>query len=49
MSRRTAIALVSAAAALIGAASLLWMFWPREEPEVIVVWHGEPQFTQQHP
>ena len=37
--------LLMCTAALV-AGILLWWFWPREEPEVRVVWQGKPQFTQ---
>jgi len=35
-----------AGAATLAVAALVWWFWPREEPEVRVVWQGQPQFTQ---
>lgn len=43
MNRRTVASLVVFAAMV--AATLVWWFWPREQPEVIVVWQSQPEFT----
>lgn len=44
MSRRAVFWTVVATVVLIAVA--VWWFWPREEPEIVVTWQGEPTFTQ---
>lgn len=33
-------------AALVVVGLMVWGFWPRPAPEIILVWQGEPQFTK---
>lgn len=49
MRRRTTVFLIAAVLTLFVGAATAWWFWPREETEIVIVWQGEPKFTQQKP
>lgn len=47
MRRRITVSLIAAVLTLVAGAATAWWFWPREEPEIVIVWQGKPKFTQQ--